>query len=72
MTVDPLIALFFAVENVDDENDGIVYIFNKNGEMKDCKHVRLLSLLAKIDDYTFSIIQKNMKNIMAKSLPFLK
>ncbi|MCL6427467.1 FRG domain-containing protein [Bacillus subtilis] len=58
MTVNPLIALFFAVENVDDENDGIVYIFNKNGEMKDCKHVRLLSLLAKINDYTFSFIQK--------------
>ncbi|MBG9815602.1 FRG domain-containing protein [Bacillus safensis] len=58
MTVNPLIALFFAVEKVDDENDGIVYIFNKNGEMKDCKHVRLLSLLAKIDDYTFSVIQK--------------
>ncbi|KRT94582.1 MULTISPECIES: FRG domain-containing protein [Bacillus subtilis group] len=61
MTVNPLIALFFAVENVDDENDGIVYIFNKNGELKDCKHVRLLSLLAKINDYTFSFIQKKFE-----------
>ncbi|MEK4568722.1 FRG domain-containing protein [Bacillus sp. FSL K6-3458] len=58
LTVDPLVALFFAVENVDDPNDGLVYVFNTKGLMKDSKHVRLLSLLAKIVDYSHSNIQK--------------
>ncbi|WP_269079324.1 FRG domain-containing protein [Lysinibacillus xylanilyticus] len=58
LTVDPLIALFFSVQNIDVESDSLVYVFIKKGLSKDSKHVRLLSLLPKLENYDIPFVQK--------------
>lgn len=57
-TVDPLVALFFSVQNIDVKSDSIVYVFIRKGLSKESKHVRLLSLLAKLINYDIPFVQK--------------
>lgn len=58
VTIDPLIALFFAVENIEDKSDSLVYVYIQNSHKIDSKQVRLLSLLGFLKDYNFDTIQK--------------
>lgn len=58
VTIDPLVALFFAIQNVDDENAGNVYVFIQNGHSLDSKHVRLLSLVSTLSDLSIEKIKK--------------
>lgn len=52
-TTDYLKALFFAVQDIEDESDGIVYLFCKDAYSIKDKRVKLLSLLASIDSNNF-------------------
>lgn len=54
-TIDPLIALFFAVED-DDMSDSIVYGFDVDSYNLEDKRVKLLSLLAELESYEFEYI----------------
>ena len=61
VTVDPLIALYFAVENVDDPSNGNVLLYINNGFNWDSDHARLLSLLATLPDYNVDIVVAEYK-----------
>lgn len=63
VTVDPLIALYFAVENVEDKCSGIVYLYIQPSKCLDSKHVKLLSLIATIEDYHLTNIQKSYQKL---------
>lgn len=45
VTIDPLIALYFAVENVDDLSPGNVYLYLTEGYPLDSKEAKLLSII---------------------------
>lgn len=49
VTIDPLIALFFAVQNSDDESAGNVYVYLPKEYDLDSKEAKALSLLATIE-----------------------
>lgn len=49
VTIDPLIALFFAVENIEDESAGNVYLYLPKEYDLDSKESKALSLLATIE-----------------------
>lgn len=51
LTIDPLIALFFAVQNIDNEYPGNVYVFVQNNHSFMDKRIKLLSLLATLNSY---------------------
>lgn len=57
LTVDPLIALFFAVQNVDDESHGNVYVFVQPGHNLNDKRIKLLSLLATSESFNLDVIK---------------
>ncbi|WP_186328382.1 FRG domain-containing protein [Paenibacillus sp. 32O-W] len=58
VTLDPLVALFFAVQNTNSEYAGLVYVYIQSSRAMTSKHVRLLALLATLRDYDFSTIQQ--------------
>lgn len=58
VTVNPLIALFFAVQNTNDKYSGNVYVFIQKEHPLHSKHVRLLALLATLSDYSINEIKK--------------
>lgn len=49
LSVNPLIALFFAVQNIDDNSHGNVYVFIQPEHNLNDKRIKLLSLLATLD-----------------------
>lgn len=58
VTIDPLTALFFAVENVEDSSDGNIFIYIQPSKTMNNKTVRLLALLATLSNYNLSNIEK--------------
>ena len=56
VTVDPLIALYFAVENADDPSPGNVFLYQIGGYPPDSDEVRVLSLLPTIDSLSIDSI----------------
>lgn len=60
VTVDPLIALFFASmdSEKDVNNDGYVYVYSQTVHDLESKSVKLLSLLAMVNSYDIENIQK--------------
>jgi len=59
LSVDPLIALFFAVQNVDDDSHGIVYVFIQPEHKLNDKRIKLLSLLATLDTLDIKTIKNS-------------
>lgn len=68
VTVDPLIALYFAVENVDDISNGNVLIYLNSGYDFDSDHARLLSLLATLPDNNIDIILDEYKKVFGSKI----
>ncbi|MCC5801841.1 FRG domain-containing protein [Rossellomorea vietnamensis] len=59
LTVDPLIALFFAVQNIDDKSHGNVYVFVQPEYSLNDKRIKLLSLLATSESYNLDLIKSS-------------
>ena len=57
-TTDELVALFFAVENDTDSTDAVIYVHRHSLQPLDSKRVRLVALLASLDDYNPSHIAR--------------
>lgn len=57
ITTDPLIALFFAVQNTQ-KGDGYIYLYSQDAHELDSKEVKLLSLLTMTDNYKIENIQQ--------------
>ncbi len=64
LTFDPLIALFFAVQKVDNKSHGNVYVFVQPEHSLNDKRIKLLSLLATLESLEIDVI-KNAYNVMA-------
>lgn len=58
VTIDPLIALFFAVQNTDDESAGNVYVYLPKEYDLDSKEAKVLSLLATIEPNNIENLSK--------------
>lgn len=56
VTIDPLYALYFAVENIDDPSSGNVLLYIAEGHEVESEHAKLLSLLATIPIHTLDKI----------------
>ena len=61
LTIDPLIALYFAVEDINDSSSGNVYLYQVKGYSADSKEVRMLSLLPTLDKLTIKNIRNEYK-----------
>ncbi len=59
LTVDPLIALFFAVQNFDDKSHGNVYVFVQPEHSLNDRRIKLLSLLATLESYNLDVIKSS-------------
>lgn len=59
LTIDPLIALFFAVQNVDDKSHGNVYIFVQPKYSLNDKRIKLLSLLSTLNSLKLDVIKNS-------------
>lgn len=58
-TADEKVALFFAVENIDESTDAVIYVYKQVLQPLDSKNVRLISLLASLDSYDLNNIAKH-------------
>lgn len=69
VTIDPLIALYFAVEDVDSTFPGNVYVYSLKGYTADSREIKVLSLLPTIDNLSLDSIvaeyQKQFNEIIA-------
>lgn len=63
VTINPLIGLFFAVQNIDNKVDGYVYLYSQRSHDLNSKNVRLLSLLATLEDYNIENIQNQYNHL---------
>lgn len=68
VTIDPLISLFFAVEDTDDKSPGNVLVYIRNGFPSDSVEVQLLSLLPTIDALSIEDIKDQFKKLFSKSI----
>lgn len=68
VTIDPLIALYFAVENVDDLSPGNVYLYLVKGYPFDSKEAKLLSILPTLPSLEVNSIIAAYENIFGDSL----
>lgn len=68
VTIDPLISLFFAVEDTDDISPGNVLIYIRNGYPSDSIEVQLLSLLPTIDALSIEAIKDQFMKLFSKSI----
>ncbi|MGX9135473.1 FRG domain-containing protein [Rummeliibacillus sp. JY-2-4R] len=59
LSVDPLIALFFAVQNLNSTSSGNVYVYVQQKHSLRDKKVKLLALLATLDSYEIEIIKSS-------------
>ncbi|MFB5561270.1 FRG domain-containing protein [Bacillus cereus] len=57
ITVDPYIALFFAIENVNELQDGEVFVFIKECYQLEDKPTKLLSLISKLNNFEAEFIK---------------
>lgn len=69
VTIDPLIALYFAVEDVDSTFPGNVYVYSLKGYTADSREIKVLSLLPTIDNLSLDSIvaeyQKQFNEMIA-------
>lgn len=68
ITSEALIALFFAVQNSENTEDGYVYLYSQQQHDLDSKNVRLLSLLATLENYEIENIQQNYQNKFGETI----
>ncbi|MEI2667007.1 FRG domain-containing protein [Rossellomorea sp. LJF3] len=68
VTTDPLIALYFAVENVDSPSDGNVFVYVQTSKPTHSKPVKLLALLATLEIYDTNYVQEQYKVIYNESI----
>ncbi len=68
VTIDPLIALYFAVENVDRTSDGMVFVYVQTSKPTHSKLVQLLALLATLESHDTSYIQEQYKAVYNDSI----
>jgi hypothetical protein len=68
VTIDPLIALYFAVEKVDSTSDGNVFVYVQTSKPTQSKLVQLLALLATLESHDTSYIQEQYKSIYNESI----
>lgn len=68
VTIDPLIALYFAVENVADYSAGNVYCYQAEGYPADSKEVKVLSLLPTTDNLTKNNIANEFEKQFGESI----
>lgn len=68
VTIDPLIALYFAVENIDCTSDGKVFVYIQESKPTQSKSVQLLSLLAILESHDLNYIQEQYKVIYNESI----
>ncbi|WP_276850589.1 FRG domain-containing protein [Enterocloster lavalensis] len=68
VTINPLIALYFAVENVDDLSPGNVYLYLVEGYLFDSKEAKLLSILPTIPSHEVNSVIAAYENIFGDSL----
>lgn len=57
VTIDPLIALYFAVENIDDSSDSMVYIYSNDSYGFEDEHTRILSLLPLVPNPSIDLLK---------------
>lgn len=70
VTIDPLIALFFAVENVDDLSPGNVYVYLVEGYPSNSKEAKLLSILPTLPNLKVDSIIAEYKKIFGGTLSY--
>ncbi|TGY97537.1 FRG domain-containing protein [Petralouisia muris] len=68
VTIDPLIALYFAVENVEDLSPGNVYLYLANGFSIDSKEARTLSILPTISALKKDNIRSEYERLFGECL----
>lgn len=68
VTINPLIALFFAVENNSDQYASYVYVYIQKGNIMDSKHIKLLSLLATLKKYDIQFIKESYRNLYGSNI----
>lgn len=61
VTTDALIALFFVVQKTQ-KGDGYIYLYSQKAQQLDSKEVKLLSLLATMDNYNLENIQRQYES----------
>lgn len=69
VTIDPLIALYFAVENENDPSPGNVFLYRIEGYSPDSNEVRVLSLLPTIDRLSVDNIAGEFEKVFGYSIP---
>ncbi|NEZ74032.1 FRG domain-containing protein [Clostridium botulinum] len=57
LSLDPLISLFFAIQNVDNKDAGNIYVYVRKGSDFDDLNVRILSLLAILPNHKLTSIK---------------
>lgn len=68
VTVDPLIALYFAIEDVEDLSPGNVYLYLVDGVLADSKEAKLLSILPTLSVLKKDSIRNEFENLFGESL----
>jgi hypothetical protein len=68
LTIDPLTALFFAVQKVDSESPGNVYVFVQPEHSLDDKRIKLLSLLATLESLELSAIKNAYQEYYSETI----
>ncbi|HLR79176.1 MAG TPA: FRG domain-containing protein [Bacillota bacterium] len=68
MTIDPLVALFFAVQKVDSKSPGNVYVFIQSELSLNDKRVKLLSLLATLESFEIEGIKNSYLECYSESI----
>lgn len=63
ITSDPLIALYFAVENTENLSDGEVFVFIKNTYDLNSKQANVVSLLSNIESYDIDYIKEKYEEV---------
>lgn len=68
VTIDPLIALYFAVENTDDLSPGNVYLYLIDGYPSDSKEATILSILPTLPSLDVDCVIAEYEKILGESL----
>lgn len=68
ITKDPLIALYFAIENTENLKDGEVFVFIKDTYDLNSKAVNIVALLSNINSYDIKEIEKKYEEIYGEKV----
>lgn len=71
LTIDPLIALYFAVEDINDSSSGNVYLYQDMGYSVNSKEVKILSLLPSLDNITVENIRIEYKRQFGDDIDYI-